>query len=100
MSSLRKSPRVRPKSPPLQPPRPAPISAAPIKMRMRARGDLVPEVRIGRHISGIFKRPSSGAPTATAAGGCTFFRSAPIALVGWAFDPDNGQDQYRPHAVA
>src|SRR5687767_2282080 len=35
-----------------------------------------------------FKRPLSGAPTATATGCCTFFRSASAALVGWTFDPD------------
>jgi hypothetical protein len=47
-----------------------------------------------------FKRPLSGAPTATATGGCTFFRSASAALVGWTFDPDNGKDQYGSHAIA
>jgi hypothetical protein len=47
-----------------------------------------------------FKRPLSGAPTATAAGGCTFFRSAPTALVGRTFNPDNGKDQDGSHAIA
>jgi hypothetical protein len=51
-------------------------------------------------MSGIFKRPLSGAPTATAAGGCTCFRSAPIAFVERAFDPDNRKDQYGAHAIA
>jgi hypothetical protein len=51
-------------------------------------------------MSGIFKRPLSGAATATATGGFAFFRSAPIALVGRAFDPDNGKDQYGSHAIA
>jgi len=36
----------------------------------------------------------SGAPTATATGGGTFFRTTPAAgLVGVALDPDNGKDQ-------
>ena len=47
-----------------------------------------------------FKRPLSGAPTATATGSCSFFRPAPAALVGWSFDPDNGKDQYGSHAIA
>jgi hypothetical protein len=47
-----------------------------------------------------FKRPLSGAPTATATGGCTFLRSASADLVGWTFDPDNGKDQYGSHAIA
>jgi hypothetical protein len=43
----------------------------------------------------------SGAPTATATGGCTFFRSTPAAgLDGFAFDPDNGKDQYGSQAIA
>jgi hypothetical protein len=43
----------------------------------------------------------SGAPTATATGRCTFFRSAPTAgFVGVAFDPDNGKDQYGSKAIA
>jgi hypothetical protein len=58
-------------------------------------------IRIGRHISGIFKRPLSGAPTATASGGCTFFRSTPVAgLVGGALDPDNRKDQYGSQTIA
>jgi hypothetical protein len=51
-------------------------------------------------MSGIVECPLSGAPTATATGGCTFFRSAPIALVARALDPDNGKDQYGSHAIA
>jgi hypothetical protein len=47
-----------------------------------------------------FKIPRSGAPTATATGRCAFFRSAPAALVGCAFDPDNRKDQDRSHAIA
>jgi len=47
-----------------------------------------------------FKIPLSGAPTATATGGCTFFRSASAVLVGWTLDPDNGKDQYGSHAIA
>ena len=49
-----------------------------------------------RHV----KRPFSGAPTATATGGCAFFRSAPAALVGRTFDPDDGKDQHGSHAIA
>jgi hypothetical protein len=41
----------------------------------------------------------SGAPTATAAGGGTFFRSAATAG-GFAFDPDDGEDHDDPHAFA
>jgi hypothetical protein len=51
-------------------------------------------------MSGIFKRPLSGAPTATATGGCTFFRSAPTALVGRTFNPDNRKDQHGSDALA
>jgi hypothetical protein len=43
----------------------------------------------------------SGAPTATAAWGRTFFRSAATAgLIGLALDPDDGEDQDDPHAFA
>jgi hypothetical protein len=43
----------------------------------------------------------SGAPTATATRGRTFFRTAATAgLVGLAFDPDDGEDQDNPHAFA
>jgi hypothetical protein len=49
-----------------------------------------------RHV----KRPFSGAPTATAAGGCALFRSATVALVGRTFDPDDGKDEYVSHALA
>jgi len=42
----------------------------------------------------------SGAPTATATGGSTFFRAASAALVGWTLNPDNRKDQYGSHAVA
>jgi len=43
----------------------------------------------------------SGAPTATAAGGCTFFRSTTVAgFVGVAFDTDNGEDQYGSQTIA
>jgi hypothetical protein len=49
-----------------------------------------------RHV----KRPLSGAPTATATGGCAFFRPAPAALFGSTFDPDNGKDQHGSHAIA
>jgi hypothetical protein len=47
-----------------------------------------------------FKDPLSGSPTATATGGCTFFRAAPTALVVRTLDPDNGKDQYGSHAIA
>jgi len=43
----------------------------------------------------------SGAPTATATGCCTFFRSAPTAgVVGFAVDPDNGKDQQGSQPLA
>jgi hypothetical protein len=43
----------------------------------------------------------SGAPTATAAGGGTFFRSAAAAgLVGVTFDSDDGKDQDGSRAFA
>jgi hypothetical protein len=58
-------------------------------------------VRVGKHVSGMSKCPMSGAPTATAAGGRTFFRSAATAgFIGVAFDPDDGEDQDDPHAFA
>jgi hypothetical protein len=48
-----------------------------------------------------FKCPLSGAPTAAASGCCTFFRATPVAgLVGVAFNPDNGKDQYGSEAIA
>jgi hypothetical protein len=43
----------------------------------------------------------SGAPTATAAGSRTFFRSTATAgFIGVAFDPNDGENQYDPHAFA
>jgi hypothetical protein len=43
----------------------------------------------------------SGASTATAARGRAFFRSAAAAgLIGFALDPDNGEDQNDTHALA
>ena len=52
-------------------------------------------------VSGISNVRCSGAPTATATGRCALFRSAPAAgFVGFAFDPDNGKDQYGSHAIA
>ena len=43
----------------------------------------------------------SGAPAATAAWGRTFLRPASVAgLVGVAFNPDNGKDQYGSKAFA
>ena len=43
----------------------------------------------------------SGAPTATAAGGRTFFRpTATAGFIGVAFDPDDGENQYDPDAFA
>jgi hypothetical protein len=48
-----------------------------------------------------FKRPLSGAPAAAASGCRTFFRPASVAgLVGGAFNPDNGKDQYGSEAIA
>jgi hypothetical protein len=48
-----------------------------------------------------FKRPLSGAPAAAASGRRTFFRPASVAgLVGIAFNPDNGKDQYGSQAIA
>src|ERR1700676_4928900 len=54
MSSLRKSWRVRPKSPPLQPP-----SAALIKNSVRAADEfrICSLARIGKYVSGIAKYP-------------------------------------------
>src|SRR5436190_14780269 len=94
MSSLRMSERVRKKSPPLQPAR-----AEPIRTRARAGNERrAPENRIGS-IAGILI--PSGAPTTTAARGCSLFRSAVIAaLVGVTVDPDNRKDQDGPHAIA
>src|SRR5712692_5350239 len=98
MSSLRTSWRVRPKSQPLQPPRvmPAKSNIGP--------GDEIRSCsffRIGKHVSGITGCPMSGAPTATAAGGRTFFRSTATAgFIGVAFDPDDGENQYDPDAFA
>jgi hypothetical protein len=68
---------------------------------MRAGSDRIPVVRIGRHVSGISNVRRSGAPTATAAGCRTFFRSAPVAgFAGFAFDADNRKDQYGSEAIA
>src|SRR5689334_15271337 len=95
MSSLRMSPRVRPKSPPLQPPSTVPASST------RAGSDRSPVVRIGRHDSGILKVRGSGAPTTTATGCGALFRSAPVAgFAGLTFDADNGEDQHGSQAFA
>src|ERR1700733_15902706 len=97
MSSLRKSSRVRPKSPPLQPPS-ATLATSNVKTAVEHR--ICRLVRIGKHVSGISKCPVS-APTATAARGRTLFRSASAAgFVGLALDPDDGKDQDGPHAFA
>jgi hypothetical protein len=41
------------------------------------------------------------APTATAAWGCAFFRSASaVGPIGIVFDPDDGKDQESSHALA
>jgi hypothetical protein len=43
----------------------------------------------------------SGAPTATAAGRCTFFRPTPVTgLVGSTFDTNNWKDQYGSQTIA
>src|SRR6266404_7678093 len=43
----------------------------------------------------------SAAATATTTGCRAFFRSAPTAgAIGFAFDPDNGEDQYGSEAIA
>jgi hypothetical protein len=97
MSSLRKSWRVRPKSPPLQP-----ASITLVKNSATAAdGNLKCRlVRIGKHVSGMSGCPVS-APTAAAAGGRTFFRSASTAgFVVVVFDPDDGKDQDGSHAFA
>jgi len=92
MSSLRALCRVRPKSPPLQPP-----SATAIESNARdaneRRSDRL--IQIGQH-AGNMRIILSAAP-ATAAGGRTFFRPpAPVGLIGFAFDPDHWKDQNGP----
>jgi hypothetical protein len=68
---------------------------------MSAGRDRSPVVRIGMHGSGISNVRCSGAPTATAAGRCPLFRSAPVAgFDGGTFDADNGKDQHGSQAIA
>src|SRR5437879_800264 len=97
MSSLRTSWRVRPKSPPLQPP-----SVTLIQSSARA-GDEIGTcrfVRIGKHVSGMANVLRS-APTTTAPRGRTLFRSAATAgFIERTFDPDNGKNQNGSHAFA
>src|ERR1700692_2030755 len=101
MSSLRKSWRVRPKSPPLQPPSITLVTNSATAGDGNLDGNLNRRlVRIGKHVSGMSGCPVS-APTAAAAGGGTFFRSASTAgFLVVVFDPNDGKDQDGSHAFA
>src|SRR5581483_9754654 len=84
MSSLRKSSRVRPKSPPLH----TPSESASESNRA---GDMN---RIGGNVSGMALCLLLSAATATAARGGALFRPAVVAgFVALAFDADDRKDQ-------
>jgi hypothetical protein len=89
MSSLRKSARVRPKSPPLQP-----VSAAPIENKISTDE----KHRIASHC-GMPIFPANLTAAATATIRCALGRTiAAAGLVGLAFDPNDGKDQNGPRA--
>src|SRR5271155_4899902 len=96
MSSLRKSSRVRPKSPPLQAP-----SVTPSNISISADDGIENRraVRIGTYVSGILTMSVCSAPTSTTAGrGGPLFRSAAAAgFFHLTFDADNRKDQDLAH---
>src|ERR1700736_1736513 len=91
MSSLTKSARVRPKSPPLQAP-----SVTPARSSARA-GDMH---RIELRVSGM-SNCLLLAPAATSPRSRPLFRTAAAAgFIGLAVDPDHGKYQDGAHAIA